>query len=61
MAIRDIDWTEAVPVTNEEDEEILAAIDRGVNDADAGNLVPMEEVRRRFSLWTTRSSSLTSR
>jgi predicted transcriptional regulator len=60
MAIRDIDWTEAVPVTNEEDEEILAAIDRGVNDADAGNLVPMEEVRRRFSLWTTRSSSLTS-
>ena len=61
MAIRDIDWTETVPITNEEDAEILAAIDRGVKDADAGNLVPMEEVRRRFSLWITRSSSLTSR
>jgi predicted transcriptional regulator len=45
----DIDWTEAVPITNEEDAEILAAIDRGVKDADAGNLVPIEEVRRRFS------------
>ena len=49
MAIRDLEWTETVPITNEEDEHILAAIDRGVQDADAGNLVPMEEVRRRFS------------
>jgi predicted transcriptional regulator len=49
MAIRDIEWTKAAPTTDEEDQEILAAIDRGVQDADAGNLVPMEEVRRRFS------------
>jgi predicted transcriptional regulator len=45
----DINWTEAVPITSEEEVEILAAIARGVKDADAGNLVPMEEVRRRFS------------
>jgi predicted transcriptional regulator len=58
MAIHDIDWTEAAP-TKEDEEEILAAIDRGIKAADEGRLVPIEEVRRRFLLWTTKSSSLT--
>jgi predicted transcriptional regulator len=28
------------------DDETLAAIDKGIRDADAGRTVPMEEVRR---------------
>jgi predicted transcriptional regulator len=58
MAERDLDFTEAVPMTDEEDEETLAAIDRGVQSADEGRVVPIEEVRKRLSLWNTKSSSL---
>jgi predicted transcriptional regulator len=61
MAIQDPDWSEAVPMNEEVDEETLAAIDLSVKAADEGHLVPIEEVRRRLLLWNTRSSSLTRR
>jgi predicted transcriptional regulator len=39
------------------DEETLAAIDRGINAADEGRVVPLEEVRRRMQEWHAKSSS----
>jgi predicted transcriptional regulator len=47
-------------MTEEEDEETLAAIDHGIKDADEGRLVPIEEVRKRLARWNTKSSSLTT-
>ena len=38
------------PVPDEEDDETLAAIDEGIQDAKAGRAVPAEGVRKRFSL-----------
>jgi predicted transcriptional regulator len=60
MAMSDLDLTKAVPMTEEEDEETLAAIDRGVQSADEGHLVPIEEVRKRLARWNTKSTSLTT-
>jgi predicted transcriptional regulator len=52
-----VDFDEAAPVLDEEDEATLAAIDRGIKAADEGRVVPMEEVRRQMKMWLTRSSS----
>jgi hypothetical protein len=41
-----VDFNEPVPVTEEEDEETLAAIDRGINDADEGRTVSLDEARK---------------
>jgi predicted transcriptional regulator len=60
MAMRELDFDHPVPMTDEEDEETLAAIDRGIQSADEGNLVPIEEVRKRMARWNTKSSSLTT-
>jgi len=57
MALPDLDLTQAVPMTQEEDEETLAAIDRGILDADEGRLIPLEEVRQRLTRWNIKSSS----
>jgi predicted transcriptional regulator len=60
MAMPELDLTQAVPMTEEEDEETLAAIDRGIQSADEGRLVPIEEVRKRLARWNTKSTSLTT-
>jgi len=60
MATPELDLTRPVPMTDEEDEETLAAIDRGIQSADEGRLVPIEEVRKRLARWNTKSSSLTT-
>jgi len=39
---------------DEEDEQTLAAIDRGLKAADEGRLIPAEEVRRRLGKWVSR-------
>jgi predicted transcriptional regulator len=57
MAMRELALTQPAPMTEEEDEETLAAIDRGVHSADEGRLIPIDEVRERLSQWNTRSSS----
>ena len=57
----DLDLTKAVPMTEEEDEETLAAIDEGIKDADEGRLYTVEEVRERLSRWNTKSSTLAPR
>ena len=42
---------------DQEDDETLAAIDEGIRDADAGRLVPIDEVRKLLPRWITESSS----
>jgi predicted transcriptional regulator len=41
----------------DEDEETLAAIDRGVAEADANQTVGLDQVRRRVLQWATKSRS----
>lgn len=51
MAISDIDWSEAVSMAEEIDEETLAAIDLSVKAAEEGHLVPIERsARKTFTL-----------
>jgi predicted transcriptional regulator len=52
-----IDFDDPAPLLDEEDEEILAAIDEGIRDAEAGRTVPVEEVRKLLPKWITASSS----
>jgi predicted transcriptional regulator len=56
-----IDFDDPVPSDEEEDEETLAAIEEGIRDAEAGRIVPIEEVRKLLPKWTTASSSPTER
>jgi len=48
-----------VPVTEEVavDAKTLAAIDRGIADADAGRVVPLEEVRKLVPQWNSKFGS----
>jgi len=48
---------ERVSILDGEDEETLAAIDRGVKAADEGRVVPFEKVRQRLKTWLTKSPS----
>ncbi|MGA2356889.1 MAG: hypothetical protein ABSG02_20535, partial [Terriglobales bacterium] len=41
-----VDLEDPVPVTDDEDEETLAAIDEGIRDAEAGRTVPATEALR---------------
>jgi predicted transcriptional regulator len=50
MAMRELDWNQPVPMTDEEDEETLAAIDEGIRDADEGRLFTFDDVRERLKL-----------
>ena len=59
--MRELDFDQPVPMTDEEDEETLAAIDEGIRDADEGRLFTVEEVRERLSRWNTKSSTPTPR
>jgi predicted transcriptional regulator len=52
-----IDFGNPAPLLEEEDEETLAAIDRGIKAADEGRVVPSSEFRRRVQEWLTRSST----
>lgn len=45
----------------DEDSETLAAIDRGIQDADAGRLIPLEEVEALIPQWVSKFSSPTAR
>jgi len=52
-----LDFDKAARILGPEDEETLAAIDRGIAAAEEGRVVPLEDVRRRIQSWLTRSSS----
>jgi predicted transcriptional regulator len=51
------DFSESAPILQEEDEATLAAIDRGIQAADEGRAVSLDEARRRMGQWLTTSSS----
>jgi predicted transcriptional regulator len=55
--VKESDIEKAVPVTDDEDEATLAAIDEGIRDAKAGRSVPAEEVRKLLPKWLTGSST----
>ncbi len=53
----ELDSKPLVDLMEQEDEETLAAIDRGIADADAGRVTPIEEVEKMLPQWISRSSS----
>jgi len=58
-----VDLKLQVPTTDkvEVDAETLAAIDRGINDADQGRTVPIDEVRKMIPKWISKFESQTQR
>jgi predicted transcriptional regulator len=52
-----INFNEPAPLTDEEDDGTLAEIDREINDADEGRIVPLEEVRRMIPEWISKFES----
>jgi predicted transcriptional regulator len=52
-----IDFNEPAPLTDEEDDATLAAIDRGIKDADEGRTVALEEVRKMIPEWISKFES----
>jgi predicted transcriptional regulator len=57
MSKVDLDFSETVPMTEDEDEETLAAIDRGIQDADQGRTVSLDEARELIPKWISKSAS----
>jgi predicted transcriptional regulator len=55
--VKEFEFEKPAPALDDEDEETLAAIDEGIQDADAGRTVLAEEVRKRLPEWITASSS----
>ena len=55
--VKKVDFNDPAPLTEEEDEDTLAAIDRGIKAADEGRVVSSEEARRRMQEWLIKSSS----
>ena len=49
--------TQPIPLVEEEDEETLAAIDRGIEAADEGRTVALDEVRKMIPDWVSRFES----
>ncbi|HVP49366.1 MAG TPA: hypothetical protein VMT32_22390 [Bryobacteraceae bacterium] len=52
-----------VPTTGEVkvDNDTLAAIDQGIEDAESGRTVPLEEVRKMIPQWISKFKSRTTR
>jgi len=52
-----LDLEDSASLNDREDAETLAAIDRGIRDADASRVVTAEKARDFLSKWTTASST----
>jgi predicted transcriptional regulator len=50
-------FDEVSPILDDEDAATLAAIDRGIQAADEGQTVSLDEARQQMREWLTRSSS----
>jgi hypothetical protein len=57
MSKVDLDFNETVPLTEDEDKETLAAIDRGIQVADQGRSVSLDEAREMIPKWISESAS----
>jgi predicted transcriptional regulator len=55
--VREFEFEKPAPALDDEDEQTLAAIDEGIQDADAGRTVAPEDVRKRLPQWITASST----
>ncbi len=51
------DLTQPIPLVEEEDDETLAAIDRGIEAADEGRTVALGEVRKMIPGWISKFES----
>jgi predicted transcriptional regulator len=49
-----LDLNQPIPLTEEEDEETLAAIDRGIKDAEEGRTVSIDEARKMIPVWISK-------
>lgn len=49
-----MDFDQPTNVVEQEDEATLAAIDRGINAADEGRLVSLDEVEQWMKIWLSR-------
>ena len=58
MSKVDVNFDEPVPQTEEEDEETLAAINRGIQDADQGRTVSLDEAREMIPKWISKFASV---
>jgi predicted transcriptional regulator len=52
-----LDLTQPIPLVQEEDEETLAAIDRGIEAADEGRTIAIDEVRKMIPGWVSKFES----
>ncbi len=50
-----LDLTQEIPLPDDNDPELLAAIERGLKAADEGRLYTREEVEKHISIWRTTS------
>ena len=57
MAKAELDFNQPVPLIAEEDAETLAAIDRGIKDANEGRSVSLDEARKMIPQWISKSGS----
>ena len=58
---KDLEFTEADSVLDDEDEGTLAAIEEGIRAADEGRVLSEEEVRKLIPQWISRFSTLKPR
>ena len=52
-----LDLTKEVPILEDNDPELLAAITRGLEASDEGRIVPIEEVKKLVQKWASKSTS----
>ena len=55
--VKKFDFENPAPILDEEDEKTLAAIDKGIRDADAGRTVAGQDVRKLLPQWITASAT----
>jgi predicted transcriptional regulator len=56
-----LDLSQTISLTEEEDRETLAAIDRGIEAADQGRTVSIDEVRKMIPNWISKFDSQSRR
>jgi predicted transcriptional regulator len=61
MADVTLDLTQPIPPVEDESEETLAAIDRGIEAADQGRTVALEDVRKMIPGWVSKFESRSRR
>jgi predicted transcriptional regulator len=61
MSNTTLDLNQSIPLTDEEDSETLAAIDRGIQAANEGRTVSIDEVRKMIPNWISKFDSQSRR